>query len=81
MSSEDTAFLEAELASPVDIERIVREARTPEVAAEVYAASLLAITPDAPAERAYLDLLAARLGLDPGLKRELEAAVAANAAI
>lgn len=81
MSSEDTAFLEAELASPVDIERIVRAARTPEVAAEVYAASLLAITPDAPAERAYLDLLAARLGLDPGLKGELEAAVAANAAV
>jgi len=81
MSSEDTAFLEAELASPVDIERIVRAARTPEVAAEVYAASLLAITPDAPAERAYLDLLAARLGLEPGLKGELEAAVAANAAV
>lgn len=80
MGGEDTAFLEAELASPVDIERLVREATGPEVAAEIYAASLLVITPDDPAERAYLDLLAARLKLDPGLKAELEAAVAAQMA-
>lgn len=77
LSAEDRGFLEEELAAPVDIDRLVREATTPAVAAEIYAASLLVITPDHPAEQAYLQLLAARLGLDPGLKLELEKAVAA----
>ncbi len=77
LSAEDRGFLAEELAAPVDIARLVREATTPAVAAEIYAASLLVITPDHPAEQAYLQLLAARLGLDPGLKLELEKAVAA----
>ena len=80
LSAEDRGFLEEELAAPVDIDRLVREATTPAVAAEIYAASLLVITPDHPAEQAYLQLLAARLGLDPGLKVELEKAVAAATA-
>ncbi len=80
LSAEDRDFLEEELAAPIDIERLVREATTPAVAAEIYAASLLVITPDHPAEQAYLQLLAARLGLDPGLKLELEKAVAAATA-
>ncbi len=80
LSAEDRGFLEEELAAPVDIDRLVREATTPAVAAEIYAASLLVITPDHPAEQAYLQLLAARLGLDPGLKLELEKAVAAATA-
>jgi uncharacterized membrane protein YebE (DUF533 family) len=42
------------------------------LAAEVYAASLIAINPDTPAEKAYLAMLAARLNLDPGLVREIE---------
>lgn len=79
LSAEDRGFLEAELAAPIDIDRLAREATTPAVAAEIYAASLLVITPDHPAEQAYLQLLAARLGLDPGLKLELEKAVAAAA--
>jgi uncharacterized membrane protein YebE (DUF533 family) len=79
LSAEDRGFLEAELAAPIDIDRLAREATTPAVAAEIYAASLLVITPDHPAEQAYLQLLAARLGLDPGLKVELEKAVAAAA--
>ena len=80
LAGDDRHFLEQELAGPVDIDRLVRAASTPEVAAEIYAASLLVITPDLPAERAYLDLLAARLGIDSGLKVELETAVAAAAA-
>jgi uncharacterized membrane protein YebE (DUF533 family) len=42
---------------------------------ELYAASLLAITPDQVAERAYLDLLAARLGLEPELAKTIERTV------
>ena len=40
------------------------QASSPELAVQVYAASLLAIEVDTAAERAYLRDLAARLGLD-----------------
>ena len=46
---------------------------TPELAVEIYAASVLAIDPDDPAEQAYLAMLASRLKLDPGLKAAVEA--------
>ena len=61
--SEERRFVEAELAKPADLDAIVREATTPEVAIQVYAASLLAIEVDTPAERSYLRTLADRLGL------------------
>jgi uncharacterized membrane protein YebE (DUF533 family) len=57
-------FVMAELRKPLDLEGLTREAHGPEVAAEVYAASLLAIEVDTAAERDYLRRLAARLGLD-----------------
>jgi uncharacterized membrane protein YebE (DUF533 family) len=44
----------------------VRDVPNQEVAIEVYAASLLAIEVDTPAEQAYLRALAQRLGLDAG---------------
>ena len=46
---------------------------TPEQGAEVYLASRLAINVDVPAERAYLDALAARLNLPAELKASLDA--------
>ena len=39
---------------------------------EIYAASVLAIAPDDPAEQAYLAMLASRLKLDPGLRLAVE---------
>jgi uncharacterized membrane protein YebE (DUF533 family) len=51
---------------------VVKGAANKEETVEVYAASLLAITADHPAERAYLDMLAARLGLEPELARTIE---------
>ena len=57
-------FVLAEMRRPPDIQGLVAEARTPEVAAEVYAASLLAIEVDSQAERDYLKRLADALGLD-----------------
>ena len=50
-------------------------ARTPEEAASIYTASLLAIDIDNPSERAYLGLLAARLNLDDALVKHLHATV------
>ncbi|MQT13837.1 tellurite resistance TerB family protein [Segnochrobactrum spirostomi] len=75
LDGDERAFLDAELSKPLDIDGVVASATTPELAAEIYAASLIAVTADAPVGRAYLDLLAARLKLDPGLKSALEAAV------
>ena len=75
LDSEAKAFLMDELRAPLDLDRIVSGARTPEQALEVYAASRLAIEPDLPAERAYLDMLAARLGIEPDLVAEVDLAV------
>lgn len=68
------SYLEAELAKPVDVEQLI--AQIPRSLAEtVYAASALAITVDTEAERAYLDQLAAGLGLDEGRRAQLHAQV------
>lgn len=67
------AFIKAELARPMDVEAVIRDATTPEIAAEIYAASLLAVDPERDAEKAYLSLLAARLQLDKSLVEHLRA--------
>lgn len=66
------AFLENELAAPVDIDRVASLAATPQEAAHLYAASLLAIDVDQPVEKAYLAALAQKLGLTPDLVAEIE---------
>lgn len=64
-ADEETRRLVTEEASaPLDIDALVRDVRDPQTAAQVYAASLLAINVDSDAERAYLRDLSAKLGLD-----------------
>jgi uncharacterized membrane protein YebE (DUF533 family) len=75
LSAEDKAFVIDELRKPLDIDAVARGARTPEEAAEIYVASLLAIDVDNPSERGYLDMLAARLKLDAKLIAHLHATV------
>ncbi|WP_410825843.1 tellurite resistance TerB family protein, partial [Methylobacterium sp. sgz302003] len=75
LDADDKAFLMDALRARLDVETVARLARTPEEAAEIYAASLMAIDVDTPQERAYLDHLARRLGLDPGLVQHLDATV------
>ena len=77
LDAEAKAFVLEEMRKPMDLDRVVALADTPETAMELYAASLVAIDPDHPAEKGYLDMLAARLGLDPGLVEHLNATVAA----
>ena len=72
LDPDEVAFLTQELTSPLDIDKVVKGAANKEEAVEIYAASLIAITADHPAERAYLDMLAARLGLEPELARTIE---------
>ncbi|MBZ9939089.1 tellurite resistance TerB family protein [Mesorhizobium sp. BR1-1-16] len=80
LTAEEQAFLDRELAAPLDFNRVVGLATSQEHAIQLYAASLLAINADQPAERGYLDMLAARLGIEPGLKTAIEQTVASAAA-
>lgn len=61
---EAQAFVIDEMQKPLDLDALVREVPNREVAVEIYAASILAITVDTDAEREYLRKLAERLGLD-----------------
>lgn len=73
------AIIAAELDAPLDFNQIAALANTEEEAAEVYAASLLAVDPEGAAEKGYLAMLAARLKLDPGLVAHLHAKAASLA--
>ncbi len=79
LAAEEKAFVFDELASPLDINAVVARADTAEHAAEIYAASLVAITADTAAERAYLDALAHKLKLAPGLVAEIHKTAGAHA--
>jgi uncharacterized membrane protein YebE (DUF533 family) len=79
LGPEAQAMIAAELDAPLDPGRIAALARGPEEAAEIYAVSLLVVDPDAPAEKGYLGMLAARLKLDPGLVEHLHARAASLA--
>ncbi|MDQ8729534.1 tellurite resistance TerB family protein [Bradyrhizobium sp. LHD-71] len=75
LDAADKAFVIDELRKPLDIDAVAGAARTPEEAAEIYVASLLAVDVDNASERGYLDMLAARLKLDPKLVAHLHATV------
>ena len=81
LDPENQALLVAEMGRPVDMDAIVDSASSPEVAAEIYIASLLAIDVDTAAEKSYLAMLAARLNIPPELATELRRQVAAQAVI
>ena len=76
LQPEEIAFLQAEIAKPVDMERIAWGASSKEEAVEIYAASVMAIRADTPAERDWLDKLAHRLGLAPDLAASIEKTIA-----
>jgi uncharacterized membrane protein YebE (DUF533 family) len=73
LDAEAKAFVFDLLSQPVDMGAITSAVVTPEQGAEVYLASRMAIDPDVPAERAYLDALAARLKLPAALRASLDA--------
>ena len=65
-------WLHEELEKPLDPAEVARAASGPEVAAEMYLASLLAADEQSFMERAYLDELARQLKIDDALKARLE---------
>ena len=71
------AWVDAELARPVEPADVAAAATGPEMAAEIYLASLLVVDETSTMERAYLDALARELRLAPSLKADLEARAAA----
>lgn len=65
-------WLQAELQKPLDPAEVASAAATPELASQMYMASLLAVDEQNFMERTYLDELARQLKLDEGLKARLE---------
>lgn len=70
-SAQDRAWLSAELARPLDIAAIAAMSTSPEMAAEMYLASLIVVDDVSFMERAYLDELARLLDLPPELQASL----------
>jgi len=73
-------FVMDEIRKPLDVADLANDVRHPAQAAEVYAASLLAIDIDSEAERAYLRALAAALRLEPAVVSFLHRTTGAPAA-
>ena len=66
--SEERDWVLRELGRPLDVDVLVSSVPSLEVGAQVYAASILAITADTPQEVAYLDQLSTKLGLQPAVR-------------
>lgn len=76
LNDETLSWLDAEIAKPQTLGQVIANAPR-ELAAETYAAASLAITVDTEAERNWLDALAHGLGLDPAVRADLDARIAA----
>ena len=75
LGASDKALLFDELRNPAGLDDLVSQIDRPELAVEVYAASVLAIDETLPAGRAYLELLAERLNLPEELVRSVHAEI------
>ncbi len=76
LGPEAEGMIRAQLDAPLDMGQVAALARNPQEAAGIYTASLLVVNRDGAAEKGYLAMLAARLGLDAGLVAHLEAGAA-----
>ena len=73
-------WLHAELEKPLDPAQVARAATSPELAAEMYLASLLMADEQGFMERAYLDELGRQLKLEPALQARLQQQISAATA-
>ena len=73
-------WLHAELEKPLDPAQVARAATSPELAAEMYLASLLVADEQGFMERAYLDELGRQLKLEPALQARLQQQISAATA-
>jgi len=72
MSGDTEAWITKELRQPLDLDAFAAAIPNQEVAAQVYAASLLAIEVDTPQEQAYLADLARKTGLDAAVVQHIQ---------
>ncbi len=79
LDAHDRGALIAELRKPMNTDEIIRSVSSPQVAAQIYAASLLATGDDSSAERTYMADLASKLGLNSNVTRALHHAVGLGA--
>ena len=71
--AEDQRYVLTQMQKPLETEKLISAVKgQPELAAQIYAASLMAIEVDTPAERAYLGKLASGLNLTPEVTRRIE---------
>jgi len=75
LDDQDQQYFLNEMRRPLDLDGLVAAIPNEAVAAQVYAASLFAITVDTPAEREYMAQLAERSGLNAGVAKQLHTAV------
>ncbi len=80
ITDEEKEFVQAEMAKPQDLAGLVNAIPNPEVGIQVYAASLMAISVDTPAERAFLEGLADGTGIAPDAVARLHQLVGAPSA-
>lgn len=78
LDDESRNLLLDEMNNPVNMDTLIQSATTPELAAEIYTASLLAVDVDTAAEKGYLNMLAARLKLPTPLATEIAQQVEAQ---
>ena len=73
LQQDDMYYIMEELQKPMNTEGLVRAAKnTPGLAAQIYAATLMAIEVDTPAEKTYVEELASGLGLSNDMVRTIE---------
>ena len=72
MDEQTRAWVLNEMGQPLDLDAFAAEIPGQEVAAQIYAASLLAIEVDTDAERAYLAQLAQKTGLHPMVAQQIQ---------
>ncbi|MBW2659479.1 MAG: DUF533 domain-containing protein [Deltaproteobacteria bacterium] len=73
LTREEKEFFTTEAGKPMDIKAVIASAgRDPEMAAQVYAASLLAIEVDTRAEQQYMEKLGTGLGMHPQVIAHIE---------
>jgi len=77
ITTEEQQFVIDEIKKPIDTDSIINAVPNPQIGAQIYAASLLAIEIDTDAERQYMEQLANRLGLDNSVVNYLHSAVGA----
>jgi len=71
--AEDQRYVLTQMQKPLENGKLISATRgQPELAAQIYAASLMAIEVDTSAEKAYLEKLASGLGLTSEVTRRIE---------